>query len=44
MDVYILILLVKVVKLVLQLLDKEFQYNDFEVTSFPIKSPNLCRG
>lgn len=22
----------------LQLLDKEFQYNDFEVTSFPIQS------
>lgn len=44
MDIYILIFLVRVVKLVLQLLDTEFQYNDFEVTSFPIKSANLYRG
>lgn len=33
----------KVVKQGLQLQDNQLQYNDFQVTSFPIKLPILCR-
>lgn len=33
----------KVVKQALQLWDDQFQCNDFQVTSFPIKLPILCR-